>query len=70
MATTDPTATIWDARFEVDLAVMIRRYLAEHRPPRGSAVAADAERWADNLERSGQARLDAAGARRLRGLSR
>jgi hypothetical protein len=56
----------WEARFETDLAVILRRYLVEHPPPAASRIARDAERWAENLERLGQARLVAADVRRLR----
>jgi len=56
----------WEAQFETDLAVILRRYLAENPPPAPSRFALDAEDWATNLERLGQERLLALGARRLR----
>ena len=58
--------TSWEAAFEADLAVMLRRYLAETPPPGPSRFARDAEDWATNLERLGQGRLAALGERRLR----
>jgi hypothetical protein len=60
------SAEPWEATFEADLAVMLRRYLAENPPPAPSQLARDAENWASNLEHLGRARLAAAGARRLR----
>lgn len=56
----------WDARAEVAIAVMIRRYLAENPPPRSSRVAGDLAAWAENLDLDGQARLAARGAAHLR----
>lgn len=56
----------WEAQFEADLAVMLRRYLAEHPPPGPSRFAEDAENWAANLEQLGRDHLAAAGVRRLR----
>jgi hypothetical protein len=57
----------WEARFALDLSVMLRRYLAENPCPGASSYVDDAEEWAANLERHGQERLFAvAGRRRLR----
>lgn len=56
----------WEAQFEADLAVMLRRYLADHPAPGPSQLARDADHWASNLEHLGQERLAAAGVRRLR----
>lgn len=57
MAEEDPT--VWDARAEVDVGLMIGRYLAERPPPAGSAIAADLEEWGERLSRDGEARLAA-----------
>lgn len=57
---------VWDARAEVDISVLIRRYLAEQDPPAESLLAADLEDLAARLERDGRARLSAAGAAQLR----
>jgi hypothetical protein len=59
--------SLWEARFELDLSVMLRRYLAENPCPGHTPVVDDADDWATNLERHGQERLFAvAGRRRLR----
>lgn len=62
-------AIIWDARSELDVAVLIRCYLHENPPPADSAVARDWVRWAERLEADGQVRLAAAGATTLRPVS-
>lgn len=59
-------AVEWDARAEVAIAVMIRRYLAENPAPRSSRVADDLAAWAETLDCDGQARLAAQGAAHLR----
>jgi len=67
MAAPDRQSAIeWDARAELDVGLMIKRYLAENPPPKQSRVADDLERWAEGLEDDGRARLQAAGRRRLR----
>lgn len=57
---------IWDARAEADVAVLIRRYLADHPAPGPSRIQDGLLDWADQLEADGQARLEAQGHRRLR----
>ncbi len=67
MATPDrKPADEWDARCEIDLAVIFRRYLAENPPPGRSRIADDLQEWAENLERDGTHRLEALNGRRLR----
>ena len=56
----------WEAQFTTDLAVILSRYLADRPAPAGSGLARDAQAWAANLQRSGQVRLEALGAQRLR----
>jgi hypothetical protein len=62
----DDAAERWDARAEVDVAVLIRRYLSDHPPPASSELAADLRLWSQNLTHDGLARLEACGGRRLR----
>lgn len=57
---------IWEGRAQVDLAVMISRYLAEHPPPGPTPHLSHWTAWADDLRRSGEVRLEAMAARRLR----
>jgi len=56
----------WDARAELDLALFIKRYLHENRPPAGSRLVADLADYAELLRSDGERRLDALHARRLR----
>ena len=56
----------WEARAQVDVGVMIDRYLAEHPPPAASRGHDLLALWARRLRRAGRARLRAQGASRLR----
>jgi hypothetical protein len=61
------SADEWDANMELDIAIMIRRYLNENPPPPGARLAHDAAKWATQLECAGTARAQALGqVRRLR----
>ena len=62
--------TLWEARAEHDVGVMIARYLAEHPPPGRSHVEADLARWSTALRDDGQARLTALGHPPLRAVGR
>ncbi len=53
----------WESRAEMDLGVLIRRYLCEHPCPGESQVAADLGQWAAALTADGQARLEDLGLR-------
>jgi hypothetical protein len=69
-ADTADTVDLWEARFELDLSVMLHRYLTERPCPGTSPLVGDAERWAENLERHGLERLSRVAGRRLRLTSR
>lgn len=56
----------WDARAELEVAVLIKRYLADRPPPPGARVADDLRCWAHRLELDGRARLAELAAPRLR----
>lgn len=53
----DTAGEVWDARAEVDVALMIRRYLAENPAPAETRVAWDFQAWASALEHDGRVRL-------------
>ena len=55
--TADQRVELWDARFQIELAAAIGRYLSEHPPPSPSRLASDAAYWAENLSRDGRERL-------------
>lgn len=57
---------VWDAHAEHEIGVLIERYLTEHPAPDGATCAEPFARWAGELHRSGQARLEALGEQRLR----
>jgi hypothetical protein len=57
---------LWDAQAEWDIAVMIRRYLAEHPSPRGSDLARELKLCADDLKDASRRHLSQLGARPLR----
>lgn len=63
------TADEWDARAELDVAVMIARYLRENPPPEGARFADDLEKCSSNLCVHGHRRLDDLGTRQLRSVS-
>ncbi len=60
-----PNPARWDAKAEHDIGVFIGRYVRENPPPPGMLFADDFKRWGEKLVRHGEARLRAAGARRL-----
>lgn len=62
----DAAVETWEALFERDMAIILRRYLVENPPPKSSRLAADALLWAENLELLGRVRQVAGGVRRLR----
>ena len=59
------TGDEWDARAQVAVGVMLRRYLQENPPPPDATFPPDIELWASNLLRHGEARLALLGARHL-----
>lgn len=57
---------IWEARAQVDLAVLIERYLVENPPPARASHPHLYRAWAADLRLAGEAGLEAMGAVRLR----
>lgn len=57
---------LWAAQAQMDISVLIQRYLAENPPPGPSQTHRDFRLWATNLQRDGQDRLAARGHRFLR----
>jgi hypothetical protein len=66
----EPMPEVWDARAELDVGLMMLRYLADHPAPAGTKLAADLETWGSSLARDGDERLRAAGQRRVRPVPR
>jgi hypothetical protein len=60
------TGAEWDAHAEYDIGVMIERYLSQNPPPGDASFQEPFDRWAGQLRRSGQARLEELRARPLR----
>jgi hypothetical protein len=60
------TPAEWDARAMADVAVLIRRYVAETPPPAGAQYAGDFLDWAERLETAGRIALRVLHTRRLR----
>lgn len=58
----------WDARFEQNVAIIIRQLHELAPPPRPSQVARDLLEWAADLEADGQSRLESLGLPHLRAL--
>lgn len=56
----------WEGRMQIDVAVMIERELAENPPPGPTPHLEHYQAWAQQLRAAGEARLEAARARRLR----
>ena len=59
-------AALWDARSEVDIALLIMRYLTEIAAPPDAVLADQWEEWADRLLRHGRGRLAVLGHPPLR----
>lgn len=59
-------ARVWEARAQVDLAVLIERYLTENPPPPGATHHHLYRAWASDLRLAGEEALGALGAARLR----
>jgi hypothetical protein len=51
------TAQVWDARAELDIGLMLRRYVAERPAPEDSRLVDDIEEWASNLAQNGRHHL-------------
>lgn len=71
VARTDPDgdpdeAALWDARSEIDIALLITRYLAESRPPADAVLTSQWEEWASHLLHDGRDRLAVLGRPPLR----
>ncbi len=56
----------WEARAQIDVALLIDRYLAESPPPGESHHAELFALWSRQCRAAGEARLASLGARRLR----
>lgn len=56
----------WEGRAQLDIAVMIERYLTENPPPGQSHHPRHYRAWTADLRTAGEVRLAAARARRLR----
>jgi hypothetical protein len=52
---------LWDARSEVDVAVLVNRYLLENPAPDDAEMPAELQRWAGRLAAHGRVRLRALG---------
>ncbi len=59
-------ALVWQARAQIDLAVLIERYLTEHPPPAGATHHLDYHDWTRRMDRAGRCVLEELRARRLR----
>ncbi len=58
-------AAVWDARAEVEVGVLILRYLQERPAPPDAGFRRDFEEWGQRLARSGRERLADLGERHL-----
>jgi hypothetical protein len=61
-------ATTWDARAEVDIGLIILRYISESPPPEGSVVVDSLTDWGERLLADGRRRLEDLGASPLRSI--
>jgi hypothetical protein len=59
-------AAAWDARAELDLSIMIDRYLSENPPPKASQLQLDLRELVSLLRFDGEARLAELGVPPLR----
>jgi hypothetical protein len=59
-------AAIWDSRAEVDIGMLILRYVHESPPPEGSVVVDSLTDWGERLLADGRRRLEDLGANPLR----
>lgn len=57
---------VWAAQAQLDISILIQRYLAENPPPGPSQTHRDFRLWAANLQRDAQDRLAVRGLRPLR----
>lgn len=64
----EESVTEWDARFELNVALLIRQLHASDPPSRPSVVSSDLLEWADLLEADGRLRLGDLGVAPLRPL--
>lgn len=63
---TEAAVIAWEGRAQINIAVLIERYLTESPPPGPTRHLAHYQAWADDLRAAGKARLEVAGARRFR----
>lgn len=55
----------WDARAQLEIGVLVSRYLADHPAPGPTSCRDDLQLWAAELSLAGEVDLQALGARRL-----